>query len=94
MGQRCTTIKKYLGNDYRVEASLGHVRDLATRGKGGLGVDVENGFAPTYVINKEKEGVVNKLRYAAKSADEVILATDPGLRDKGGGLFWHLRSWI
>ncbi len=87
---KCTTIKKYLGNDYRVEASLGHVRDLATRGKGGLGVDVENGFAPTYVINKEKEGVVNKLRYAAKSADEVILATDPDR--EGEAIAWHLAN--
>ena len=87
---KCTTIKKYLGNDYRVEASLGHVRDLATRGKGGLGVDIENGFAPTYVINKEKEGVVNKLRYAAKAADEVILATDPDR--EGEAIAWHLAN--
>ena len=85
---KCTTIKKYLGEDYRVEASLGHVRDLATKGKGGLGVDVDNGFAPTYIINKDKEGVVNKLRYAAKDADEVILATDPDR--EGEAIAWHL----
>lgn len=85
---KCTTIKKYLGDNYRVEASLGHIRDLSTRGKGGLGVDVDNGFAPTYVINKEKIEVVNKLKYAAKNADEVILATDPDR--EGEAIAWHL----
>ena len=85
---KCTTIKKYLGENYRVEASLGHVRDLATKGKGGLGVDVDNGFAPTYIINKDKEGVVSKLRAAAREADEVILATDPDR--EGEAIAWHL----
>ena len=85
---KCTTIKKYLGEDYRVEASLGHVRDLATRGKGGLGVDVDNAFAPTYIINKDKEGVVGKLRAAARDAEEVILATDPDR--EGESIAWHL----
>ena len=85
---KCTTIKKYLGEDYRVEASLGHVRDLATRGKGGLGVDVDNDFAPTYIINKDKESVVYKLRNAAREADEVILATDPDR--EGEAIAWHL----
>ncbi len=85
---KCTTIKRYLGENYRVEASLGHVRDLATSGKGGLGVDVENNFAPTYIINKDKEGVVGKLRSAAKEADEVILATDPDR--EGEAIAWHL----
>ena len=47
---KCLTIKKYLGDGYRVEASLGHVRDLSTRGKGGLGVDIENGFAISIYI--------------------------------------------
>ena len=85
---KCTTIKKYLGDNYRVEASLGHIRDLSTRGKGGLGVDVDNGFAPTYIINKEKIEVVNKLKSAAKNADEVILATDPDR--EGEAIAWHL----
>ena len=85
---KCTTIKRYLGENYRVEASLGHVRDLATSGKGGLGVDVENNFTPTYIINKDKEGVVGKLRSAAKEADEVILATDPDR--EGEAIAWHL----
>lgn len=85
---KCTTIKRYLGDNYRVEASLGHVRDLATRGKGGLGVDVDNGFIPTYIINKDKESVVKNLRAASKEADEVILATDPDR--EGEAIAWHL----
>ncbi len=85
---KCTTIKRYLGENYRVEASLGHVRDLATRGKGGLGVDVDNGFIPTYIINKDKEAVVKNLRAASKEADEVILATDPDR--EGEAIAWHL----
>ena len=85
---KCTTIKRYLGDNYQVEASLGHVRDLATKGKGGLGVDVDNGFVPTYIINKEKEQVVKHLRSVAKEADEVILATDPDR--EGEAIAWHL----
>ncbi len=85
---KCTTIKRYLGDNYRVEASLGHIRDLSTKGKGGLGVDVDNDFAPTYVINKEKIEVVNKLKSAARNAEEVILATDPDR--EGEAIAWHL----
>ena len=85
---KCTTIQKYLGEDYIVKASLGHIRDLATSGKGGLGVDVENGFAPTYAINKEKIKTVNELKGIARQADEVILATDPDR--EGEAIAWHL----
>ena len=49
---KCETIKRYLGEDYVVKASYGHIRDLATKGKGGLGIDIENNFAPAYVINR------------------------------------------
>ena len=85
---KCTTIQKYLGGDYVVKASLGHIRDLTTSGKGGLGVDIDNDFAPTYAINKEKIKVVNELRTLAKKADEVILATDPDR--EGEAIAWHL----
>ena len=85
---KCTTIKRYLGDDYQVVASLGHIRDLATSGKGGLGVDVENNFAPRYVVNKDKTHVVYQLTEAAKKADEVILATDPDR--EGEAIAWHL----
>ena len=85
---KCTTIKRYLGEDYTVMASLGHIRDLATTGKGGLGVDVENNFTPKYVINKDKMHVVHQLSEAAKQSNEVILATDPDR--EGEAIAWHL----
>ena len=55
---KCHTIQKYLGEDYKVMASLGHIRDLSTSGKGGLGVDVSNNFKPTYVNSKEKVKII------------------------------------
>ena len=85
---KCTTIKRYLGEDYQVVASLGHIRDLATSGKGGLGVDIENNFSPRYVVNKDKTHIVYQLSEAAKKADEVILATDPDR--EGEAIAWHL----
>jgi len=74
---KCETIKKYLGGDYTVLATKGHIRDLATSGKGGLGVDCEHGFKPTYTIIKGKKVLINELKAYAKKADEVIIATDP-----------------
>ena len=87
---KCNTIQRYLGDDYLVKASLGHIRDLATSGKGGLGIDVEHDFAPTYKINKDKIGVVNELKALSKKASEVILATDPDR--EGEAIAWHLAS--
>ena len=85
---KCETIKRYLGEDYIVKASYGHIRDLATRGKGGLGIDIENNFAPAYIINKDKKKVVYELQSIAKNAEEVILATDPDR--EGEAIAWHL----
>ena len=85
------TIGKYLADlegDFDIEASVGHIRDLATKGKEGLGVDVENGFIPRYEIDKDKVSVVAKLKKAARQADEVILATDPDR--EGEAIAWHL----
>lgn len=82
------TISHYLGDDYIVEASVGHIRDLATSGKGGLGVDVDHEFKPTYIINKDKVSVVKELKKTAKKADEVILATDPDR--EGEAIAYHL----
>ena len=65
------TIEKYLGKDYKVLSSKGHIRDLAIKGKGGLGVDIENGFEPTYVPIKEKAGVIKELNKAAKDAKSL-----------------------
>ena len=85
---KCTTIKRYLGEDYLVMASLGHIRDLATSGKDGLGVDITKDFSPTYIINKEKRHIVNELKSAMSKCDEVILATDPDR--EGEAIAWHL----
>ena len=85
---KCDTIKRYLGEDYTIMASLGHIRDLATSGKGGLGVDIENDFKPTYSISSSKIKVVKSLQQAAKKAKEVILATDPDR--EGEAIAWHL----
>ena len=85
---KCATIKRYLGQDYMVEASIGHICDLATTGKGGLGVDINNGFAPNYVISSKKRNVVNELIRKASHAEEVILATDPDR--EGEAIAWHL----
>ncbi len=84
------TIAHYLGDEYIVKASVGHIRDLATSGKGGLGVDVENNFAPTYKINKDKVKVVNELKKESKKVDEVILATDPDR--EGEAIAYHLAT--
>lgn len=85
---KCETIKKYLGNEYTVVASYGHIRDLSTTGKGGLGVAIEQDFKPTYVINKDKVKVVNSLKKQAKAAEEIFLATDPDR--EGEAISWHL----
>lgn len=85
---KCKTIGKYLGKDYKVMASVGHIRDLGTSGPGGLGVDVNNGFKPTYVICKDKGPIIKELKSACKKADEVLLATDPDR--EGEAIAWHL----
>lgn len=85
---KCKTIGRYLGDEYEVMASEGHIRDLSTHGKGGLGIDIENGFKPDWVIPANKMGVVRKLQDAARKSDEVILATDPDR--EGEAISWHL----
>ena len=82
------TIEKYLGSDYKVLSSKGHIRDLSTKGKYGLGVDVENNFNPDYVILKGKKKDVEVLKKEAKKADHVYLATD--LDREGEAISWHL----
>ena len=82
------TIEKYLGNDYKVVSSKGHVRDLATSGKYGLGVDIENHFHPTYTTIKGKKKVIDELKKDCKDANFVYLATDPDR--EGEAISWHL----
>lgn len=81
------TIEKYLGSDYQVLSSVGHIRDLSTSGKGRLGIDIENGFVPHYVVSKEKKKVVTELKKASKGK-QVYLATDPDR--EGEAISWHL----
>ena len=85
---KCKTISHYLGEDYQVEASVGHIRDLSIKGKGGFGVDIENHFKPEYVILKDHKEVVEKLKEIAKKADHIYLATDPDR--EGEAISWHL----
>lgn len=82
------TIEHYLGSDYYVTSSKGHIRDLATSGKEGLGVDVENNFEPNYIISKDKKQTVKELQKALKDVDYVYLATDPDR--EGEAISWHL----
>lgn len=82
------TIGKYLGKDYTVVSSKGHIRDLAIKGKDGLGVDVENDFTPTYQISKDKKQTVKELKDLASKSDNVYLATDPDR--EGEAISWHL----
>lgn len=82
------TIEKYLGKDYKVVSSLGHIRDLSTSGKYGFGVDIENDFKPDYKIIKGKNKLVKDLKKEVKDADFVYLATDPDR--EGEAISWHL----
>lgn len=86
--KKCDTIGNFLGPDYKVMASQGHICDLSVRGKGGLGIDIEHGFKPDFVINENKKGIVSSLKAAAKKADEVLLATDPDR--EGEAISYHL----
>ena len=82
---KAKTIQKYLGKDFVVKASMGHVRDLPQKK---LGVDVEHGFKPAYVNTSSRLKVIAELKAAAKKCDEVILAPDPDR--EGEAIAWHL----
>ena len=82
---KAKTIKKYLGNDFEVVASMGHIRDLP---KARLSVDIKNGFMPKYDIIKGKEKLVKELKKLASESDSVYLATDPDR--EGEAISWHL----
>lgn len=82
------TIEKYLGPDYVVASSLGHVRDLTTRGYGGFGVDIENDFCPMYKVMSDKKALVRELKRQAKQVEKVYLATDPDR--EGEAISYHL----
>jgi DNA topoisomerase-1 len=84
------TIEKYLGGDYKVVSSKGHIRDLATTGKYGLGVDLEDNFKPNYIAIKGKGKVIKELKSDVKNADQVFLASDPDR--EGEAISWHLED--
>ena len=83
-------IEKYLGNNYKVVSSKGHIRDLATSGKYGFGVDIENNFEPNYVAIKGKKKDITTLKKEAKESKKVYLATDPDR--EGEAISWHLKD--
>ena len=84
---KAKTIGKYLGPEYRVEACMGHLRDLP---KSTMGVDIEHDFTPEYVPMKGKETLISELRSASKKAETVYLATDPDR--EGEAISWHLKE--
>ena len=86
---KAKTIGKYLGKDYEVTASMGHIRDLPTSQ---LGIDVENGYKPQYINIKGKEKLIKELKAKAKKADGVLLATDPDR--EGEAISWHLANLL
>ena len=86
---KVNTIKKFLGNNFMVEASVGHIRDLPTKE---LGVDEENGFTPVYQISSGKNSVVQKLKKLAEQSNTVYLAPDPDR--EGEAIAWHVAKLI
>ena len=82
---KAKTLKKFLGSTYKIEASVGHVRDLP---KSDLGVNIENDYEPRYITIRGKGELLQKLRREAKTADKIFLATDPDR--EGEAISWHL----
>ena len=86
---KARTIEKYLGGDYKVSASMGHLRDLP---KSKLGVDIEHGFTPEYIPVAARSDVINELKKRSKEAGTVYLATDPDR--EGEAISWHLKELL
>ena len=82
---KAKTIEKYLGRNYKVLASVGHIRDLK---KSSMSVDVENNYEPQYINIRGKGPLINDLKKEAKKADKVFLASDPDR--EGEAISWHL----
>ncbi|NLB28078.1 MAG: toprim domain-containing protein, partial [Clostridiaceae bacterium] len=86
---KARTIARYLGKDYHVLASVGHIRDLPAST---IGVDINNGFKPMYLTLPGKDKVVRELKDASLKADRVLLATDPDR--EGAAIAWHLAQLL
>src|SRR3954471_14274104 len=84
---KAKTIEGYLGKDFKVASSMGHIRDLP---KGGDAIDIENGFEPTYEVSPEKKEIISKLRKLADEAEMVYLASDEDR--EGEAISWHLKE--
>ena len=84
---KANTGKSYLGSNYKVIASVGHVRDLP---KSSLGVDIENNFEPHYIYIRGKGDIIKEIKKEAKSASKIFLATDPDR--EGEAIAWHLAT--
>src|SRR5205823_1145322 len=84
---KATTINKYLGSEYIVKASIGHVKDLP---KSKLGVDIDNDFEPAYEVIPGKEKVIKEIRTAAKTAERIFLTADPDRKKKA--ICQHLKE--
>ena len=87
---KAETIEKFLGKDYHVMSSQGHVRDIEPIGKNSLGIDFEHGYAPHYAIDAHKEHLIEQLQREAKKADTVWLASDEDR--EGEAIAWHLKE--
>jgi DNA topoisomerase-1 len=87
---KARTIQQYLGNEYEVLASVGHVRDLPKSNKDA--VDIEDGFIPHYVISPDKREVIERIKRAAATASDIFLATDPDR--EGEAIAWHIKEAV
>ena len=87
---KAKTIEKFLGTEYHVLSSQGHVRDIEPVGKNSMGIDFEHGYAPNYAIDPHKEQLIEQLRRETKKADTVWLASDEDR--EGEAIAWHLKE--
>ena len=86
---KAKTIEGYLGKDFKVASSMGHIRDLP---KGGDAIDIENGFEPTYEVSPEKKDIIQKLKKLAEDAEMVYLASDEDR--EGEAISWDLQEVV
>ena len=86
---KAKTIKKFLGRGYKVEATMGHIRDLP---KSQLGIDMDNNYQPKYITIRGKGPILENIKKESKKADRVLLATDPDR--EGEAISWHLATQL
>ena len=86
---KAKTIEKFLGSDYKVDSSFGHIADLPSKE---LGVDVDNNFEPKYIVDKEKKALVKTLKDLARKAETIWLASDEDR--EGEAISWHLAETL